>query len=228
MAQGPASAASSEQPKGCAIGPQLSGHALRKRREASSWRAGRRAASVGQGGAAAGRQNSRRADAWLALRREHWVCYQRRSCPRPPRLRPAAAEAAAEAAARLDQPVSVCCWTVEGWGWRRRRWWSWSGRTPQVPPSTHLADPPPWRRTSIPLAPLPTAPVFTVPPDEKCRAAAAAARPGSVIKRPGSGDEMFGRGRMDHRAARRTGPQQDPLVTKARNRRSALGGTWEH
>lgn len=68
----------------------------------------------------------------------------------------------------------------------------------------------------LPLAPLPTAPVFTVPPDEKCRAAA---RPGSVIKRPGSGDEMFGRGE--------TGPY-GPLVTKARNRRSALGGTWEH
>lgn len=95
-------------------------------------------------------------------------------------------------------------------------------------PPTWRIPLPPWRRTSIPLAPLPTAPVFTVPPDEKCRAAAAAARPGSVIKRPGSGDEMFGRGRMDHRAARRTGPQHGPLVTKARNRRSALGGTWEH
>lgn len=39
--------------------------------------------------------------------------------------------------------VSVCCWTVEGWGWRRRRWWLWSDRTPQVPRSTRLADPPP-------------------------------------------------------------------------------------
>lgn len=140
-----------------------------------------------------------------------------RSCPRPHRLRPAAAAAAA--AARLDQPVSGCCWTVEGWGWRRRWWWLWSGRTPQVPPSTHLADPPsPWRRT-YPWRRSPQ-----LPSSQFLRMRSVAQQQQQPGRAPSSngrvqGTKCLGEGR--------TGPH-GPLVTKARNRRSALGGTWEH
>lgn len=178
MAQGPASAASSEQPKGCAIGPQLSRHALRKRRG--------QLASVGQGGAAAGRQNSRRADAWLALRREYWVCYQREAV----RVRPVPVP-------QQQQQQSLCLLLDSGrLGMAEEKVvvvvWSHSTSTSIHPLG---GSPPPPLAAYLPLAPLPTAPVFTVPPNEKCRAAAAAAaRPGSVIKRPGSGDERFGRG----------------------------------
>lgn len=107
-----------------------------------------------------------------------------RSCPRPPRPRPAAT-AAAESLSVVGQ------WKVGDGG-------GGGGGCGLVALHKYL-DPPAWRipplAAYLPLAPLPTAPVFAVPPNEKCRAAAAAAaRPGSVIKRPGSGDESFGRG----------------------------------
>jgi len=182
MAQGPAGAASSEQPKGDAIGPQLSRHALRKRRA--------------RGG---------RDDGECRPRRSSWprqfptgrclACPMARALGLLPAVRipVAVAVAVPQQHGLTSQPLSAVGQSrdVECWGWRRRRrwWWLWSYST-----STH---PPTWRTplAYLPLAPLPTAPVFTVSPDEKCRAAAGPA--------PSSNGRVQGTkclGEMGHRA----------------------------
>ncbi|KAK1833210.1 hypothetical protein QBC39DRAFT_402317, partial [Podospora conica] len=176
MAQGPASAASSEQPKRCAIGPQLSRHALR-RRASSLVAGGTTAASVGQGGS------------W-PLKLPAGRCL---ACP----------TATSQRCGRLGMAAEEVVVVVVLHKYRHPSTW----RIPWAPY--------PWRRSPQ----LPSSQFL------RMRSVAQQHRPGSVIKRPGSGDKMFG-GKWPIACAQRNGPRPTGQESKARNRRSAWEGPW--